>query len=101
MLQVQKLNEKYFNAELTNCATLPTYRKHGLMKFLLFELESELKKRSIFCSYTIARSRSYGMNVAFHQLGYVYTGRLTNNCYIFDKIEDMLMETKEIVKKLK
>lgn len=91
-----ELNERYFNAELTNCATLPSYRKHGLMKHLLLELEKELKKKSIYCSYTIARSRSYGMNAAFHQLGYKYTGRLTNNCYIFDKIEDMNVWVKDL-----
>jgi len=94
-----ELNERYYNAELTNCATLPTYRKHGWMKHLLLELESELIKKSIYCSYTIARSRSYGMNAAFHQLGYRYTGRLTNNCYIFDKIEDMNVWVKNLADK--
>ncbi|WP_369899814.1 putative beta-lysine N-acetyltransferase [Bacillus manliponensis] len=84
------------NAELTNCATLPEYRKHGFMKSLLRKLEEELNDRSIFCSYTIARSLSFGMNAAFHQLGYTYTGRLANNCYIFDKLEDMNIWVKDL-----
>ncbi|MFD3450032.1 putative beta-lysine N-acetyltransferase [Microbacteriaceae bacterium 4G12] len=86
------------NAELTNCATLPEYRKHGLMKKLLKRLEEELQSRAIFCSYTIARSLSYGMNAAFYQLGYTYTGRMTNNCYIYDKLEDMNVWVKDLSK---
>ncbi|MEY8347250.1 putative beta-lysine N-acetyltransferase [Bacillus cereus] len=91
-----EMNVKEGNAELTNCATLPEYRKHGFMKSLLIKLEEELQERAIFCSYTIARSLSFGMNAAFHQLGYTYTGRLANNCYIFDKLEDMNVWVKDL-----
>ncbi|KEK24046.1 putative beta-lysine N-acetyltransferase [Bacillus gaemokensis] len=91
-----EMNVKEGNAELTNCATLPKYRKHGFMKSLLIKLEEELQERAIFCSYTIARSLSFGMNAAFHQLGYTYTGRLANNCYIFDKLEDMNVWVKDL-----
>lgn len=49
-----EMNIKEGNAELTNCATLPAYRKHGFMKSLLIKLEEELQEKSIFCSYTIA-----------------------------------------------
>ncbi|WP_088071471.1 putative beta-lysine N-acetyltransferase [Gottfriedia luciferensis] len=84
------------NAELTNCATLEEHRKHGLMKELMKKLEQDLIEQSIYCSYTIARSLSYGMNAAFHQLGYKYTGRMTNNCYIFDKLEDMNVWVKDL-----
>lgn len=84
-----EVNTFYKNAELTDCATLPEHRKHGLMKILLVKLEEELKSDGIFCAYSIARSLSFGMNAALHQLGYRYRGRLMNNCYIFDKLEDM------------
>lgn len=84
------------NAELTNCATLVEHRKHGLMKEIMKKLEQDLVSQSIFCSYTIARSLSYGMNAAFHQLGYMYTGRMTNNCYIYDKLEDMNIWVKDL-----
>ena len=40
------MNIKEGNAELTNCATLPEYRKHGFMKSLLIKLEEELRERS-------------------------------------------------------
>ncbi|MGM0899792.1 MAG: putative beta-lysine N-acetyltransferase [Bacillota bacterium] len=84
-----EVNLFYKNAELTDCATLTEHRKYGLMKILLIRLEKELKEKGIYCSYSIARSLSFGMNAALHQLGYRYQGRLINNCYIYDKLEDM------------
>jgi beta-lysine N6-acetyltransferase len=84
-----EVNDFYKNAELTDCATLTEHRKYGLMKVLLIRLEQELKEKGIYCSYSIARSLSFGMNAALQQLGYRYQGRLINNCYIYDKLEDM------------
>lgn len=94
-----EVNPTFYNAELTDCATLDAYRKHGLMKKLLVQLEKELMNNGIYCAYSIARALSYGMNKSFYQLGYTYTGRLTNNCYIFDKIEDMNVWVKNLTKK--
>lgn len=91
-----EVNEKYHNAELTDCATLLEFRKHGLMKILLRKLELELIENQIYCSYSIARALSFGMNAAFYQLGYTYNGRLTNNCYIYDKLEDMNVWVKDL-----
>ncbi|MEH7239377.1 putative beta-lysine N-acetyltransferase [Bacillus sp. JJ1562] len=93
-----EVNTIFHNAELTDCATLDAYRKHGLMKKLLVQLEKELINNGIYCAYSIARALSYGMNKSFYQLGYSYTGRLTNNCYIFDKIEDMNVWVKDLSK---
>ncbi|WP_251552328.1 putative beta-lysine N-acetyltransferase [Neobacillus muris] len=91
-----EVNATYKNAELTDCATLPDYRKDGLMKFLLKALEQELIGSGIFCAYSIARALSFGMNAALFQLGFSYRGRLMNNCYIFDKLEDMNMWVKDL-----
>jgi beta-lysine N6-acetyltransferase len=91
-----EINFQYKNAELTDCATLPLYRKGGFMKNLIARLEEELLYRDIYCAYTIARALSFGMNAVFHQLGYEYRGRLANNCYIFDKIEDMNLWEKDL-----
>lgn len=91
-----EVNDKYNNAEVTDCATLPQFRKHGLMKVLIDALEKELFSRHIFCSYSIARSLSFGMNASFHQLGYTYTGRLIKNCDIFGKFEDMSVWVKDL-----
>lgn len=93
-----EVNNFYQNAELTDCATLPEHRKYGLMKILLEKLEEQLVKQGVYCSYSIARALSFGMNAALHQLGYAYRGRLTNNCYIFDKIEDMNVWVKDLSK---
>ncbi|UUZ95170.1 putative beta-lysine N-acetyltransferase [Paenibacillus sp. P25] len=91
-----EMNESYRNAEMTDCATPPEYRKFGFMKLLLAALEQEMKHRRIGCVYSLSRALSYGMNAVFHQLGYGYTGRLTNNCYIFDKLEDMNLWVKAL-----
>lgn len=90
------VNRILHHAELTDCATLAEHRKYGLMKKLLVQLENELKDMGIYCAFSIARALSFGMNAAFYQLGYHYSGRLTNNCYIFDKLEDMNIWVKDL-----
>lgn len=96
-----EINSFYKNAELTDCATLKEYRKYGLMKVLLLQLEKELKLNGIFCVYSIARALSYGMNAVLHQLGYSYRGRLINNCFIYDKLEDMNVWARDLSKDAK
>lgn len=91
-----EINLFYKNAELTDCATLSEHRKYGLMKFLLQKLEQDLKQNGIFCAYSIARALSFGMNAVLFQLGYQYRGRLMNNCYIYDKLENMNMWVKNL-----
>lgn len=91
-----EVNEMYFNAEVTDCATLSEHRKFGLMKKLLMKLEAALVKREIFCVYSIARAQSFGMNAVLHQLEFRYRGRLLNNCYIYNESENMNMWVKEL-----
>ncbi|MFD1738362.1 putative beta-lysine N-acetyltransferase [Bacillus salitolerans] len=90
------VNSQYCNAEITDCATLPEHREHGLMKHIMLELEQELIKQKVFSAYSIARALSYGMNAALYQLHYKYKGRMTNNCYIYDKMEDMNVWVKDL-----
>jgi putative beta-lysine N-acetyltransferase len=92
------IQAEYHNAEITDCATLTEHRKFGLMKHLISKLEDELFNRQIFCSYSIARALSFGMNAVFYQRGYEYKGRLANNCKIFDKYEDMNIWVKDLSK---
>lgn len=91
-----EINPSLHNAEITDCATLPEHRKYGLLKRLMVELEKELKDVGIYCAFSLARALSYGMNAALYQLGYRYNGRLTNNCFIFDKIENMNVWVKDL-----
>lgn len=91
-----EINALLHNAEITDCATLPEHRKYGLLKQIMVELEKELKDSGIYCAFSLARALSYGMNAALYQLGYQYNGRLTNNCFIFDKIENMNVWVKDL-----
>lgn len=91
-----EINNTFKNAELTDCATLKEHRKYGLLKLLLIRLEKELIDREIYCAYSIARSLSFGMNAALFQLDYRYRGRLMNNCFIYDKLEDMNIWVKNL-----
>lgn len=76
-------------AELTDCATRPEARGKGIMTHLLRWLEHELRERRYICAYTMARARSFGMNMVFHRMGYTFLGRLVNNCDIYGAYEDM------------
>ncbi|CAG9621963.1 putative beta-lysine N-acetyltransferase [Sutcliffiella rhizosphaerae] len=94
-----EINNTYKNAEITDCATLPGNRKGGYMNHIIRSLEKELLNKQIYCSYSIARSLSFGMNAVLQNLHYTYTGRLKNNCYIFDKMEDMNVWYKDLTNK--
>jgi putative beta-lysine N-acetyltransferase len=83
-------------AELTDCATKTSARGLGLMSHLLALLESTIAQKGYICAYTMARSRSYGMNNVFYRLGYEFMGRLINNCDIYGDYEDMNIWVKDL-----
>jgi len=85
-------------AELTDCATRPDIRGKGIMSHILGFLEGELERRKYICAYTMARSRSFGMNKVFHGLQYEFAGRLINNCDIFGCYENMNIWVKKLGK---
>ncbi|OAS16563.1 putative beta-lysine N-acetyltransferase [Paenibacillus oryzisoli] len=91
-----EINSVYANAEMTDCATLPAYRNQGLMRLLIHALEAELITRNVTCAYSLSRALSFGMNAVFYQMGYRYYGRLTKNCDIYDKFEDMNLWAKSL-----
>jgi putative beta-lysine N-acetyltransferase len=77
-------------AELTDCATRPGHRGGGLMAYLLRQLEHDMVDDfGIDALYTIARADEVGMNCVFSKLGWVYTGRLVNNCRMPNGWESM------------
>lgn len=84
-----ELYPEHLAAELTDCATRPEARGKGLMSHILKLLEDELRVRGYICAYTMARSRSFGMNNVFHRLNYEFQGRMVNNCDIYGCYEDM------------
>ncbi|UOO36762.1 putative beta-lysine N-acetyltransferase [Oscillospiraceae bacterium CM] len=77
------------NVEMTDFATLEAYRSKGLAGYLLCEMECEMKNRGVLTAYTIARALSYGMNVTFAKIGYLFAGTLINNTHISGGVESM------------
>jgi putative beta-lysine N-acetyltransferase len=85
-----EIDNRRRSAELTDCATLPAFRGAGLMAYILRQLEHDLEKDfGITDRYTIARADEVGMNCVFSKLGWVYTGRLVNNCRMPNGWESM------------
>lgn len=77
------------NVEMTDFATLPEYRGMGFALYLLYQMETAMKKTDIRCFHTIARAMSYGMNITFAKRGYKYSGTLVNNTNISGQLESM------------
>lgn len=77
------------NVEMTDFATRPDYRGHGLATFLLDQMEQDVRSSGIRTAYTIARAYSFGMNITFAKHGYTFAGTLTNNTQIFGQLESM------------
>ncbi len=85
-----EIDRRHMVAELTDCATVPEHRGRGLMAWLLRTLAEEVSGQiGIRDFYTIARADEVGMNCAFAKLGFVYTGRLVNNCRMPNGWESM------------
>ena len=79
----------YSNVEMTDFATLPSYRGNGGAQFLLQKMEEEMRARGIVNAYTIARAYSFGMNITFARNVYQFGGTLTNNTNISGSMESM------------
>ena len=84
------------NVEMTDFATLPEYRGHGLAKRILAVMEEKMRSRGLFMAYTIARSLSAGMNITFSRRDYRFGGTLINNTQISGRIESMNVWYKEL-----
>ncbi|KZZ84264.1 putative beta-lysine N-acetyltransferase [Bacillus sp. SJS] len=91
-----EIDANHLNAEITDCGTLPAFRKQGHLQHLIYALEERLVKNGIYSAYSLSRARSFGMNRSLHQCGYTYGGRLANNCYIYSSIENMNIWWKDL-----
>ena len=89
-----EINSRMKNAEMTDFATIPGWRGHGLAGCLLGKLEDRLRQEGLRCFYTISRSSSTGMNRVFAGAGYNFYGVLINNCNIGGGFEDMYLWAK-------
>ncbi|MFA9397978.1 MAG: hypothetical protein ACERKV_06920 [Clostridiaceae bacterium] len=70
-------------------AVLKEYRGYGFARYLLNQMENELKTLNVKLAYTIAKAKSEGMNITFTKNIYTYAGTLINNTDIAGQIESM------------
>ena len=84
------------NAEMTDFAVLHQFRGKKLASYLLDLMEKHLQTIDIHTAYTIARAKSFGMNVTFSKAGYTFAGKLVNNTNISGHIESMNVWYKRI-----
>jgi putative beta-lysine N-acetyltransferase len=82
---------------MTDFATLPEARGKGLAGVLLSEMEKNMQRERIATAYTIARARSFGMNVVFARAGYTFAGTLVNNTNIAGGLESMNVWYKQLL----
>jgi len=90
------MSPKFLNAEITDCATHPSFRGKGCLNKLIFALERDLKRMGYITAFSLARARSYGMNIVLSKHGYEYGGRHINNCRIMNGFEDMNIWAKRL-----
>ena len=91
-----ELDEDGGNAEMTDFATDPNWRGHGLANILLRRLEREVDRLGIRTAFTIARATSFGMNICFARNGYQFGGTLIKNTQISGKLESMNVWYKDL-----
>lgn len=91
------MNYELFNAEMTDCATLPEHRGKGLLSNLIFHLEKELIKKGFISLFSLSRALSTGINIVFSKHGYEYSGRQIKNCDIMGSFEDMNIWSKKLI----
>ncbi|TCX48913.1 putative beta-lysine N-acetyltransferase [Dehalobacter sp. 14DCB1] len=84
-----ELDKQHMNAEITDCATYPKYRGRNILSELIFQLETHLKRDGFVTAYSLSRANNLGINRSLSKLGYIYRGRLINNCNISGGYEDM------------
>lgn len=93
-----EMNKDLMNAEITDCATKHEHRGKGLVNRLIVHLERQLFEEGFRTLYSLARAISHGINIVLSRNGYMYSGRMINNCNIMGKMEDMNIWVKEINK---
>ena len=91
-----EINEKYLNAEITDCATDIVYSGRGILTEIIKAIEQDLVQRKIKMAYSLCRATEIGINKSLHKLNYAYEGYLINNCNIAGELEDMNVWTKSI-----
>jgi putative beta-lysine N-acetyltransferase len=74
---------------MTDFATEPAYRSVGLAGHLLQRMESAMRRDGVKTAFTIARARSFAVNILFARASYAFAGTLANNTNISGRLESM------------
>lgn len=90
------MNQKFLHAEITDCATRTSFRGKGYLNQMVFSLENDLRTLGYLTAFSLARARSFGMNIVLSKRGYKYSGRHINNCRIMNGFEDMNIWVKRL-----
>ncbi len=88
-LSSAEIDYKSASVEMTDFATLPSWRGKGLAAYLLAMMERFCQAEELKTAYTIARAVSPAINITFSRSGYQWCGRLKNNTQISGCIESM------------
>lgn len=75
--------------EMTDFATLPGHRSAGLAGHILARMERAMARAGMKTAFTIARARSFGINILFSRARYAFSGTLVNNTGISGRLESM------------
>ncbi len=84
--------------ELSDFATLASYRGNNLSLHLTKLAENKAKDLGIKTIFSLARSESVAMNVSFSKSSYNYSGTLIKNANIAGKLESLNIWYKDISK---
>lgn len=93
-----EMEKEHSFVEMTDFATLPSFRGNNYAFYLLQFMEKEMKKEKMSTAFTIARAVSYGMNITFAKAAYCYAGLLKNNTAIAGSLESMNVLYKKIAR---
>lgn len=90
------MDKQNLNAEITDCATYSEYRGKGVLSNIIYFLESDLENMGFITLYSLSRATNTGINFVLSKHGYMYRGRLINNCDICGGFEDMNIWVKRL-----
>ena len=90
------MDEHAMSVEMTDFATMPDHLGNGLAFVLLNRMDKDMAEKGYKTAFTIARSRSHGMNITFAKAGYEYRGTLRNNTNIHGNMESMNIWVKKL-----
>jgi putative beta-lysine N-acetyltransferase len=90
------MDNENLNAEITDCATYPTYGGKGILSNIIHSLEYNLKSKGFITLYSLSRAINPSINFALSKHNYSYAGGLVNNCNICGTFEDMNIWVKNI-----